>query len=104
METKYLRIGAAHSYLIIHLNRSKPLTNFQILYRLGHFKKARKILDKYPAVHLYLDGYGAGRKYTHYVRNLHKRYADLINPYNPFKDLNECLMYTAHLEKREAGP
>ena len=92
------------SYVSIHRNQLQPLTNFLILNTLAHFEKAREILDKYPAVHLYLDRDGAGRKYTQYALNLDKRYEDFSDLYRYYKDLNEWYMHPGHLEKREDDP
>jgi hypothetical protein len=92
------------SYVSIHQNQPQPLTNFLILNTLAHFEKAREIMDRYQAVHLYLDRDGAGRKYTNYALSLHKRYEDFSNLYSHYKDLNEWIMYLGHLKIPETGP
>lgn len=91
------------SYLTIHQNQSPPLTNFLVLNSVAFFEKTLPILDKYPAVHLYLDNDAAGKKHAAIALERHPRYQDFSRLYEHYKDLNEWIMYPGHREKSDEG-
>lgn len=69
------------SYQTIYQNQSPTLTNFLVLNSLAYFEKTLPILDKFRAVHLYLDNDPAGKKCTAIALDRHSRYQDFSQLY-----------------------
>lgn len=81
------------SYLKIIQNQpEKTNRNFLILNSLSFFKKSREIMEKYTAIHLYLDRDSAGRKCTEDALKWSSKYKDCSGFYAQNKDLNEWLI------------
>ena len=66
--------------------------DFCILNSLSFFKKSIPILDKYKAVHLFLDNDPAGQLCSSHGTNISEKYIDESSLYRNYKDLNEWLI------------
>lgn len=66
--------------------------DFLILNGLSMFEKARKHMDEYVEVWLFLDRNTSGMKTTTYARSLNARYLDKSSMYLNYVDLNDYLV------------
>jgi hypothetical protein len=84
------------SYQAIHQRKfimlPKQQANFLILNSIGFFEKMKPQLEKYPAIHLYLDRDNKGLAVTKEALAINDRYQDGSLTYKNYKDLNEYLI------------
>jgi hypothetical protein len=66
-------------------------TDFLILNSLSLFNRARKVLDVYHAINLYLDNNTAGQNCSQSARSLGSGYNDQSHWYKDYEDLNDFL-------------
>ena len=84
------------SYQAIHQRKfimlPKQQQNFLILNSIGFFEKVKPQLNKYPAIHLYLDRDNKGLAVTKEALAISGRYRDESLTYKNHKDINEYLI------------
>lgn len=68
--------------------------NHLVLNSLAFFEKSRERMEKYEAVHLFLDRDKAGIAKAKQALQWSSRYRDHSKAYAGYKDLNECLVST----------
>lgn len=76
------------SYLVLFPDSS---TDFLILNSLSLFNRARKVMDGYNTINLYLDNNTAGQNCSQSARSLGSAYTDQSHWYKDHEDLNDFL-------------
>jgi hypothetical protein len=76
--------------------------NFLILNSLSFFEKSRELIEKYDAIHLFLDRDQAGMKCTQQALNWSSKYSDKSNFYKKHKDLNEYLVEQMQFQQQQS--
>lgn len=77
------------SYLVLFPDSR---TDFMILNSLSLFNRARKVLDGYQAINLYLDNNTAGQNCSKSACSSGSAYADQSHRYKDYEDLNDFLL------------
>ncbi len=67
-------------------------TDSLVLNSLSFFEKSRELMEKYNAIHLFLDRDKMGISRTEQALKWSGKYTDQSKHYSKFKDLNECLV------------
>ena len=68
--------------------------NYLVLNSLSFFDRSRELMERYEAVHLFLDRDKGGVLKTREALERSSKYKDQSKAYATFKDLNECLVNT----------
>lgn len=79
------------SYQTINQNQSFKPTNFLILNSTSFFEKSRLIMERYDAVHLFLDRDKAGQKFRQMALSWNRKFRDESALYKGYNDFNEWM-------------
>lgn len=79
-------------------NLPKLQPNFLVLNSLSFFERAKKMIDKYSSIHLYLDRDNSGMKITKEALSISQKFIDESYKYKNHKDLNEYLVKEFKIE------
>ena len=97
------------SFQMLQKNNGKALNDlpklqpdFLVLNSLSFLEKSREAMEKYAAIHLYLDQDKAGVQATANALQWSDKYKDLSKLYSQHKDLNEYLVNTSTLEQKKS--
>ena len=66
--------------------------NYFVLNSVAFFEKSRELMERYTAVHLFLDNDKMGRQCTEKALKWSDKFKDESHRYKIFKDLNQCLV------------
>ncbi len=88
------------SFLAVSRKQPLPQSDFVVLNSVSLFEKARPFMEQHESVRLYLDNDEAGRKCTKHALSLGDKYADESRLYAGHKDVNEWLVNTKNLPKK----
>lgn len=80
------------SYKTLQEQLGNPQTDYLILNSLSFFEKSLAPLDRYKAIHLYLDNNNAGQKCTLRALAVGSKFKDESSLYKGFDDLNDFLL------------
>jgi hypothetical protein len=91
------------SFMTIHQNQQKVISDFVILNSVSFFEKARQFMEEHEAIKLYLDQDSTGQSYSQYALSLSTKYKDESHLYKLHKDLNEWLVNFGKSQKKKLG-
>lgn len=91
------------SFMAIHQNQQKVVSDFVILNSVSFFEKARQFMEEHEAIKLYLDQDSTGQNYSQYALSLSNKYKDESHLYKLHKDLNEWLVNFGKSQKKKQG-
>lgn len=76
-------------------------SSFLILNSIAFFEKSRELMESYNSVHLYLDRDIIGQSCTKKAMEWSKKYKDMSEGYERYKDLNEYLVNHNTLSQKQ---
>lgn len=88
------------SYQSINQNQQFSASNFLILNSTSFFEKSRPLMERYDAVHLFLDRDKTGQRFTQMALSWSKKFKDESAIYNGYNDLNEWMQQIGKSLKR----